>query len=273
MIERKPKPNERELERLKWEYIKQSPKYGRFCEWFHKKYIKEPIHGGHRLVALTNFGDIDHFDKRLPKEFHPMEDGHGKGVNPIIHLYCMYGDVYNLDFDEFWKKRMNSRTATRETQKRWRIRGGSHPVHDYVDFIEHDIRDAIDLYKDDNKIDPKLSSGDLEPYLKHIWNGRNIKILRIECEGTDMKEIKEAVGHVLHNCLQKRKPEPKALGRYLVSLVKKERKENKVKIFEETRPGVKHYEDPSGAVDRDVQCARRIIENLENGRVPWWKTE
>jgi hypothetical protein len=72
---------EKEIENLKWQYLKLSELYWEYCEWKRKKAIKP---------RLT-----------LPKKFKPAT-GPMQDINPIVMVYLKYGDIHAKSFEDWY---------------------------------------------------------------------------------------------------------------------------------------------------------------------------
>jgi hypothetical protein len=253
---------EEEVERLKWEFLKRSPRYKELCELYRKnrgqesKVSRKQRERGKAL--LDSFSDEDFAKalsspKRLPGDtlaVYDAEAGRDREVeSSLFSLYYKYGDVHESEsnFDAFWKSWSKMRKqnplpqVTRMTANEFcRIAGAASLDNDMIFRIgaRRYPRTKAEILKEISALigpylpDTRLNKTVLERYIQvydwvHSYGGKKI----------NWKSIRE----------------------------KYRQKYNKSKNMDEEHVRVE--------TRSDYARARTIIQNIEGDEPLWWICE
>ena len=260
-------PEKKKMYQLWWEYLKRSKKYKMFIEW----------------CKMEDRGPLP--DKL--KAYH----------EPMFNTYLNFGDVHANNFNKWWKEAANSPLP--DVLSPYYSEFGKCIVN-YRDVVGKDVYKLLGTFRKINKRDP--SKAELAAKFKtHMDNWKDSRLyLLIEFQHKSTDELVEEFKALLKNhkkmpsvkkqyiqtrgliqLTTSRRPIEKELRRYLETYDLKEKDLSDLDIAKRIRNDLPsdyngvitldhtHYiEDLKRIIRRDLQKAKKIIDNVENGYFP-----
>jgi len=248
---------EKEIENLKWQYLKHSVLYREYCDWQRKK-LTNP--------KLT-----------LPEKFKPAT-GAIKDINPIILVYNKYGDIHARSFNDwyvqYYKGNEGDGGGKGTSLGSVEDLSGADPSMKY--FMQNTFHYIVLMAKKTLRRKPSLLEMADLLYITMRMESDSHSYLRITQADFSKVEVERLVKRV-RQILMKKVPAKRfvknELARYLrvysmrICTPKVTYKDIREKEF----PGDKSSEENRRrALIKDFNNAKKIIENIENNVQIWW---
>ncbi len=248
---------EKEIESLKWQYLKLSDLYREYCDW--------------ERNAATNP------QLTLPEKFKP-ETGPLQDINPIIMLYQKYGDIHAKSFDDWYKKYYTGNSGEEGTALgNVDDLSGIDPSMKY--FIRNMFLSIINGVRRTSGREPSLlemadllcaimrMNGDCHSYLK---------ITQADFSKAEVERLVKKVKQILMGKVPSKRFVKEELERYLrvytmrICKPKVTYRDIREKEFPEDKAS---EENRRRALINDFNKAKQIINNIEHDVQIWWSPE
>ena len=246
------------MEKEKWryklwrEYLKRSDTYKKYCEWV-REFQKD-------------------FKTSRPKELTNKMDG----------IFVMFGDVHKEPFNKWWESR-------KKIIRCLEYEG----INDYSKFIEGDIEDCVSDFQSKKGKEPTLQEFK-EHFSARMRNDKDIVYLCIAVGGRQKKGLATQFDKIITEIINKRRQEPYEINyrRNLTTVLgakskddymRKDELKRYLKAYDLKKKNVKllsiadklkictrgNNETRQREVLRDIQKAKQIIKNAEEGLFPY----
>lgn len=242
--------NEKEYYRLWWEYLRRSPDYQEFCEWYQESLKKS--------------------ETLIPEKF---EKGKAEIKNSALIRYYDFiaADCHGLSFDDLWKHKKKRIEFSKNWEK-------DRLIQNYSKFAEKDFNTFINYFKKFHGREPTMNEFKKIYYKDHI----DSQLLIIDPRFYEPKEIIQELSKISKEIIRNyrsRMVRIDGLKRYLqVYDLWKQTDENGKRKFTLKeiikRVGDKSQKEKADdanvqrAFRADLAKAKKIIKNTERGIFP-----
>lgn|GEM_PF-3214401 len=259
--------------------------YLELCQWVRSQFPEEKDPQARRILArFSGIGDIN-FSNRLPEICRPIKSDQCIEENPLITLYFKHGDVFKIDFDDYWKKytKINGKELENAGQhgiiRRWPVR--TKPVDYYKKIVQYDLQDAERRYI--NATENPTIKGFIEYFTHYIEDGHGDILLLIRpYEHYSIEKYKSNFSSIIKKEFLSNRFRKDELKRYLAVYDLKKQGLTYKQICRELEPNCRgncsNSKDKKCQYDElkrvsltsDYRKAKQKMNNILSGKAIWW---
>jgi len=248
--------NEKDIEELRWEYLKRSAEYKGFStemDIFYKKY--GITRNKFKIESILSTSQIN----KILDSWYLRKKNDATKI-PFYSLYGKYGNVHEHSFDEYWKDKKPSPII----------------VKDFIDEIGSYVDSVARIYQDQNAgREPSIAllKKELIDFMQIAFEGyAYLLVAQRDYTYQEADKLKEEVGKILKERCPKKRFVKEELKRYLdvYDMRTKEPRITYREIQKKLYPKIEYTDNTRRARINDFNKAKNIINNIEKGKFFYW---
>lgn len=250
--------NEKDIEELRWEFLKRSAEYKKFCtdmDILSEDYV---VTRNCSQLKIENILSASQMNKMLDSWY--LSKKNGATEIPFFSLHGKYGNVHEQSFDEYWKDKKTLPVI----------------VKDFIDEIGSYVDSVARIYQDQNAgREPSIAElkKELIDFMQIAFEGYvYLLIAQRDFTYQEADKLKDNVGKILKERCQKKRFVKDELKRYLDVYDMRTKKPPITyrEIQKKLYPKIDFTDNTRRARINDFNKAKIIINNIEKGKFFYW---